>query len=269
MKNAVVCALLSSSLAFSIAAADTPPAAPDAGSTVIVLKAAHLFDGKSGQLQSPGVVLVRGQRIAVGAACRPRRRARVIDLGDATLPGFIDAHTPWPRPQRHGRRLLCGHALRPRASFHAARNARALLMAGVTSAREVGAPDFVDVALRNAIRDGLAEGPRLLVAGHAIGSTGGHCDGPPIPPARMPPAGPLEGVCNGPDECRFAVRQQMKSGGRDAICARAALEADPVDASAIPEELVGDAWRRTRGAARSLRTAMVIGGEAGRRGGRH
>src|SRR3546814_12359091 len=61
-------------------------------------------------------------------------------------------------------------------SFHAGRNAKVTLLAGVTSAREVGAGDFVDVALRNAINAGLTEGPRMLVAGHSLGSTGGHCD---------------------------------------------------------------------------------------------
>jgi len=258
MKNAVVGTLLSSWLAFSIAAADTPPAAPDAGSTVIVLKAAHLFDGKSGQLQSPGVVVVRGQRIVgVGAGVQTPADARVIDLGDATLlPGFIDAHTHMASDHNDDwEDGFYANALRsvPEQSFHAARNARALLMAGVTSAREVGAPDFVDVALRNAIRDGLAEGPRLLVAGHAIGSTGGHCDGPPVPPARMPPAGPLEGVCNGPDECRLAVRQQMKFGADVIkICASGGVlsESDPVDVPQLtPEELraiISEAhtWRR-------------------------
>lgn len=210
----------------------------------IVLKAAHLFDGKSGQLQSPGVVVVQGQRIVgTGAGAQTPAGAKVIDLGDATLlPGFIDAHThmagdhneDWAKGFYEGMLRSA-----PEQAFHAARNARALLMAGVTSARELGAADFVDVALRNAINDGLTEGPRLLVAAHAIGSTGGHCDGPPAPPDRMPPAGPLEGVCNGPDECRFAVRQQMKFGADVIkICASGGVlsEADPVDVPQLTTE---------------------------------
>src|SRR3546814_2889431 len=50
----------------------------------------------------------------------------------------------------------------------------------------------------------------MLVACHAIGSTGGHCDNSPFPPERVKPSGPIEGVCNGPEQCRAAVRYQMK-----------------------------------------------------------
>jgi imidazolonepropionase-like amidohydrolase len=81
----------------------------------------------------------------------------------------------------------------------------------------------------------------MLVAGHAIGSTGGHCDSSPFPPERVKPAGPLEGVCNGPEECRLAVRQQMKFGADVIkICASGGVlsESDPVDVPQLtPEEL--------------------------------
>jgi imidazolonepropionase-like amidohydrolase len=138
-------------------------------------------------------------------------------------------------------------------SFHAARNARVTLQAGVTTAREVGASDFVDVALRNAINAGLAEGPRMLVAAHSLGSTGGHCDSVPAPPNRLTPSGPLQGVCNGPEECRLAVRQQMKFGADVIkICASGGVlsESDPVDVPQLtPAELTAimseaHAWNR-------------------------
>ena len=60
-------------------------------------------------------------------------------------------------------------------------------MAGITTTRDVGSHDFLDVGLRNAIRAGVIPGPRMLVAVHAIGSTGGHCDRPgrlPLRPVR-------------------------------------------------------------------------------------
>ncbi len=232
--------------------------APAAKSPATVLKAAHLFDGKSGQLVSPGIVVVQGQRIvAAGKNATVPADAKVIDLGDATLlPGFIDAHThissdhddDWARG-------FYENMLRAPAeqAFHAERNARATLHAGFTTVRELGGPDFVDIALRNGINDGLAEGPRMLTAGHALGSTGGHCDGPPIPPERVKPAGTLEGVCNGPESCRLAVREQMKYGADVIkICASGGVlsEADPVDVPQLtPDELKAimseaHAWRR-------------------------
>lgn len=229
-----------------------------AASTITVLKAAHLFDGKSGALISPGLIVVKDERIvAVGKDSAIPASAQVIDLGDATLvPGFIDAHThiasdhndDWAKGFYEG-------TLRfpVEQSFHAERNARATLRAGVTTVREVGAADFVDVALRNAINDGIAEGPHMLVAGHAIGSTGGHCDGPPAPPTRLIPAAELEGVCNGPESCRRAVREQMKYGADlIKICASGGVlsESDPVDVPQLtPDELKAimseaHAWRR-------------------------
>jgi imidazolonepropionase-like amidohydrolase len=138
-------------------------------------------------------------------------------------------------------------------SFHAARNAKVTLDAGVTTIRDVGSADFMDVALRNAIEQGLVQGPRILAAGHAIGSTGGHCDSSPFPPGSVKASGVMEGICNGPDECRHAVREQMKFGADVIkICASGGVlsESDPVDVPQLtPDELaaiVGEAhaWGR-------------------------
>ena len=243
-------------LALSGHAQAPQPQAPAAAP--VVLKAAHLFDGRSGQLVSPGLVVVQGQRIAaVGANATIPAGAKVIDLGDATLvPGYIDAHVHIADDynENWAQGFYEGMLRFPvEQSFHAARNAKATLQAGVTTARNVGAADFIDVALRNAINAGITEGPRLLVAGHAIGSTGGHCDSAPMPPDRVKPAGPLEGVCNGPEECRLAVRDQMKYGADVIkICASGGVlsESDPVDVPQLtPDELraiIGEAhnWGR-------------------------
>ncbi len=245
-------------LAFA-ANAQTPAATPTTPTTpATVLKAAHLFDGRSGNLASPGLVVVRGGKIiAVGANASIPADAKVIDLGDATLvPGYIDAHThiasdhddDWAQGFYEG--ML---RFPVEQSFHAGRNAKVTLQAGVTSAREVGAGDFIDVALRNAINAGLTEGPRMLVAGHALGSTGGHCDSSPFPPDRVAPSGPLQGVCNGPEECRLATRLQMKYGADVIkICASGGVlsESDPVDVPQLtPAELAAimseaHAWGR-------------------------
>jgi imidazolonepropionase-like amidohydrolase len=214
------------------------PAAPAAAlSAVTVLKAAHLFDGRSGKLSEPGVVVVRGDRIvAVGANSDVPAGATVIDLGDATLlPGFIDAHTHiTSQPGESWAQDFYEGALRFPAeqSFYAAKYARATLDAGFTTVRNVGAGDYVDVGLRNAINAGIAEGPTIYTAVHSLGSTGGHCDGPPIPADRKTPLGPIQGVCNGADECRAAVRYQLKYGADVIkICASGGVlsESDPVD----------------------------------------
>jgi len=224
--------------------AQTPAAVPTTPATV--LKAAHLFDGRSGKLVSPGLVVVQGSKIiAVGGNATVPADAKVIDLGDATLvPGYIDAHThlAYDHDENWAQGIYEGMLRFPvEQSFHAGRNAKVTLLAGVTSARDVGAGDFVDVALRNAINAGLAEGPRLLVAGHSLGSTGGHCDSSPYPPDRVKPSGPLEGVCNGPEECRLATRLQMKYGADVIkICASGGVlsESDPVDVPQLtPDEL--------------------------------
>lgn len=224
----------------------------------VVLKAAHLFDGQSGKLESPGVVVVRGKNIvAAGTNAEVPPGSRVIELGDATLvPGYIDAHThvTMDYNENWAQGFYEGMLRFPvEQSFHAAHNAKLTLRAGVTTAREVGAPDFIDIALRNAINDGLVEGPRMLVAGHALGSTGGHCDASPIPPERVKLSGPLEGVCDGPEACRQAVRLQMKFGADlIKICASGGVlsESDPVDVPQLTAEelaaIIGEAhtWGR-------------------------
>src|SRR5689334_18822873 len=110
------------------------PAAPPAPETV-VLKAARLFDGRSGKLSEPGLVVVKGERIvAVGASAAIPAGARVVDLGDATLlPGFIDAHTHIT--QDHNDDWAMGFyegTLRSpvEQAYHAEANARTTLRAG-------------------------------------------------------------------------------------------------------------------------------------------
>ena len=249
---------LAAALLVFAAQAQTPTNAPAPATPTTVLKAAHLFDGRSGTLVSPGLVVVQGTRIlAVGTNASIPAGAKVIELGDATLvPGYIDAHTHlgFDYDADWAQGFYDGMLRFPvEQSFHAARNAKATLQAGVTSVRDVGASDFVDVALRNAINAGLTEGPRMLVAGHALGSTGGHCDSSPFPPDRVTPSGPLEGVCNGPEECRLATRLQMKYGADVIkICASGGVlsESDPVDVPQLtPAELTAiiseaHAWGR-------------------------
>jgi imidazolonepropionase-like amidohydrolase len=241
-------------LALTCAQAQTPPAANE----TIVIRAAHLFDAVNGTMRNDGVVVVQGGKIVgVGNNAVAPAGARIIDMGDATiLPGFIDAHTHLTdefNPDYY--RGVYDKLMRTPAEqgFYAARYAKRTLEAGFTTVRNVGATYHVDVALRNAINAGVTPGPRMLTAVYSLGSTGGHCDGTPWPRDRVDPPGLAEGVCNGPESCRQAVREQMKAGADVIkICASGGVlsEADPVDVPQLtPEELraiIGEAhtWKR-------------------------
>lgn len=183
-----------------------------------VLKAARLFDGKSNALVKPGVVVVTDGKIAAaGASVAIPPGAEVLDLGDATLlPGFIDAHTHLTMMyhEDYARGALEGlQEPIPEMALDASVNARVTLMAGITTVRDVGSRDYLDAGLRNAINRGVVPGPRMLVAVHAIGATGGHCDETGYRAGVFgKETGPEEGVINGADQARQAVRLAHKYG---------------------------------------------------------
>jgi imidazolonepropionase-like amidohydrolase len=191
---------------------------PPEGKGVVVLKAARLIDGTGAAPITNAIVIVTDNKItAVGGAgsVRVPAGAKVFDLGNVTLlPGFIDAHT-----HLVGRVLGDPEgetaAVRDYDSFGAilgVLHARDTLMAGFTSVRNVGSSGrFDDMALRKAINEGWTPGPRMETAGHAIGITGGHCDENGFRPGLLQ-LGPMDGVANGPEEIRAAVRYQIKYG---------------------------------------------------------
>jgi imidazolonepropionase-like amidohydrolase len=183
----------------------------------LVLHAARLFDGKSSRLVAPGVLVVAdGKILGVGADAAIPPGAETLDLGDATLlPGFMDAHThlsgQYTDDWRQG---FIDQMRKPVAeqALDATVNLRNTLMAGFTTCRDLGAGDFIDVGLRNAVRDGKIVGPRMLVATHAIGATGGHCDSGGLRYGFTRENGIEDGVANGPDAVRQAVRFNVKYG---------------------------------------------------------
>jgi imidazolonepropionase-like amidohydrolase len=245
-------------LSIGTQAAEPQPSGTAAQSVPLVISAARIFDGVSGTLLTGGHVVVQGERIVfVGADAKLPAGAQVIDMGDATLlPGFIDAHVhlSWEFPANY---YLGFHQRLSRfpaeQAHYAAAFALKTLEAGFTTVRNLGSDDFQDVGLRNAINAGIVVGPQILAAVHLIGSTGGHCDGPPVPPERVKRKGLIEGICNGADQCREAVRNQLKYGADVIkICASGGVlsEADPVDVPQFtPAELEAmvseaHAWRR-------------------------
>jgi imidazolonepropionase-like amidohydrolase len=205
----------------SFAALSFAVAAQAFGQQTTVLRAARMIDGTGAPTVSNAVIVVTDDRIvAVGSAATVTvpAGARVLDLGDVTLlPGFIDAHT-------HIIGRILGDPLadlavvKDYASYGAiagVANARNTLMAGFTTIRVVGSSNFDDMALRQAISDGRVPGPRMENAGHSIGITGGHCDENAFRPGLIQ-RGPAEGIANGPEQIRAAVRYQVK-GGADVI----------------------------------------------------
>jgi imidazolonepropionase-like amidohydrolase len=183
----------------------------------VVLRAARLIDGSGAAPVQNGVVVVTDDRIvAVGTSgsVSVPAGARVIDLGDATLlPGFIDAHThiigrPLSDPASD---IAAVKDIPAYAAIVGVSNARKTLMGGFTTIRVLGSPDFDDVALRQAITNGVVPGPRMQVAAHSFGITGGHCDENGYTPG-LEDRDYRTGVADGVDEVRKAVRYQVKYG---------------------------------------------------------
>lgn len=241
MKRNIVllCLILTSVLAGSGAA--QKPAAK-----TYVLKAARMFDGKANAIATPGLVVVRdGKIIGVGSGASQPEGAEVIDMGDATLlPGFIDAHThltfmyleDWNRAELDQLQKTI-----PEQTLDATANAKVTLMAGFTTVRDVGSANYMDVGLRNAIRDGVVPGPRMLVTVHALGATGGHCDNQAGFRAGLfsGETGPGEGIVNGAAEARYAVRLDHKYGAdMIKVCATGGVLSltDDVDTPQLTQE---------------------------------
>jgi imidazolonepropionase-like amidohydrolase len=177
----------------------------------ILIRAARLFDGT--RLTAPGAVLVAGDRIlAAGGAVDAPPDARVLDLGDATiLPGLIDLHTHLTdREGVHWEEALV-KTTPGQAAIWGTRNARVTLYAGFTTCRDMGPTwPYVDVDLRDAIEAGAVPGPRLLVAGNYLSSTGGAGDARQFSLFVDVPL--VRNLADGPDEVTKAVRTNFKHG---------------------------------------------------------
>src|SRR5467141_2457055 len=178
----------------------------------IVIRAGHVLDVRTGQLRANQAVVIEGDKITQVAPSSEVKTAAgdtTIDLPDATLlPGLIDAHThlTFELSSLGYQGLAISTA---REALHGARNARLTLEAGFTTVRNLGAKDYADIALRDAINEGDAIGPRILASGPALGITGGHCDENLLPFAFHREA---EGVADGVEAVQPKVREVIKYG---------------------------------------------------------
>ncbi len=193
-------------------------ASPATADTVLVTADA-MVDVISGKvLPNPVITVVDGRITKIATSARPTvvpdpapatAAVRTINLAGRTLlPGLIDMHVHLDSLAEIG-----GYnALQYTDSFWMAagvKNAHDMLMAGFTTVRNVGAANYNDVGLKQAIDAGYARGPRIVPAGYAIGATGGHCDETFFPPSfnRKSPS-----VGDGPQALRDQVRSQRKYG---------------------------------------------------------
>jgi imidazolonepropionase-like amidohydrolase len=179
----------------------------------IVLHAARLLDVKNGRIVKPGEVLVEGEKIVeVGSAVKRPAGAEVIDLGDRTLlPGLIDAHVHlFLHPGAEDLQTVQESV--PQRTIQALLAARDDLMAGFTAERDMGTEGAgsADTAVRNAIDDGLAPGPRMRMSGNAINILGGHEDAIGFNPAQHVLAN--ADYANNSAELVAVMRQQYKEG---------------------------------------------------------
>ncbi len=187
-----------------------------AADPVIVLKAARLFTGTA--MQSPGVLVISGDRIVSMREGDAGSSATVIDLGDATImPGLIDCHThiaDFIVPSRYLRALFPKNAVAdnvPEATLYSIHNAQVMLRNGFTTVRDVGGGAGIDLALRDAIANGAILGPRVLAAGQALSITGGHGDTNDVPSwVEENPDDKMGAVSYGPYGFRELVRQNVK-----------------------------------------------------------
>jgi len=178
---------------------------------VTYIKAGSLFDSRSGKVLANRIITIEGERIkAVGGPDTAiPEGATVIDLSSSfVMPGFMDMHT---HVVGHlDNYFFAGYFQSPhRATIGGVVNAEKTLLAGFTTIRNVGAADYADVALRDAINVGEIPGPRMAVSGPGLGITGGHCDNNSLNPSFEERS---DGVADGPWAVREQVRKNVKYG---------------------------------------------------------
>jgi imidazolonepropionase-like amidohydrolase len=177
-----------------------------------VVRAGRVLDVRTGGLRTNQAIVITGDKItqiAPAAEVAASGDDITIDLPDATLlPGLIDMHTHLTFDLNSLGYSGLGIST-AREALHGARNAKRTLEAGFTTVRNLGAFDYSDIALRDAINDGDVIGPRIVASGPALSIAGGHCDENLLPPAFHFQA---SGVADGVEAVQHKVREVIKYG---------------------------------------------------------
>jgi imidazolonepropionase-like amidohydrolase len=180
-----------------------------------ILYCGKLIDVKNKKIVEAVSVVIDNNKIVDVAQGYVNAQAgeKIIDLkGLTVMPGLMDMHVHMESETKKGATADAFTKNPPDVAFESIGYAYSTLMAGFTSVRDLGGTG-VNVSLRNAINKRLVVGPRIYTSGKSIATTGGHAD--PTNGYRknlMGDPGPAEGVINGPDEARKAVRQRYKDG---------------------------------------------------------
>ena len=193
-----------------------PMAAPANGAERVVLRAARLVDPAEGTVLRDVAILVEGDRIvSVGPAADAPEGVAVIDLGDRTLlPGLIDSHTHICLVPGYSARPPVLYKTNPFRALEASEAARRNLMAGFTTLRDLDneGADMADIAVRDAIDQGLLPGPRLFVSGWALSITGGHMNLTGLRPSVDRRLEQYAIMVDDRDSMVRAIRDQVKAG---------------------------------------------------------
>lgn len=175
----------------------------------------NLINGKTKEIQSQVTIVVEGSKILSvdKGFSKPGKDDKLIDLSKKiVMPGLIDMHVHIESETSKDALVKRYTQNEADVAFQSTIYARKTIMAGFTTVRDCGGSG-VNISLRNAINMGTIVGPRIFTAGKGIATTGGHGD--PTNGSRkdlMGDPGPKEGVINGPEDARKAVRQRYKDG---------------------------------------------------------
>ena len=187
---------------------------PDAPPLTYVHAGRLLADPATGKVTEHQTIIIQaGKVVRIEDGFTVAAGAKVIDLHDAfVLPGLIDSHVHLTSEQGPNSRLESFTKTRSDQALDGAWNGLKTLKAGFTTVADLGAPNEAIFALRGAIKSGRIAGPRIIAAGSPISVHGGHGDPANGMPEELVPVYRPTSVCSGADDCRRAVREQVRAG---------------------------------------------------------